>query len=737
LRTPLIRSISELASRTASTSTHGVLKTFGGGLVDCGCQRPGRKPVTRFPLSLAAALAAAVGVTAARQAAQAPPQQPPAEQTPRAAQPTFRSEANYIRVDAFVTRDGVPIEDLTRDDFEVLEDGVPQKIDAFEHVRIAPAGPQATRIEPNSQQLANQMAADPRARVFVVFLDIDHVPVEGSYRLKTAVATMLSRMLGQDDFIGMLTSRHSPSDLILARKTGFLEEQLEKYWYWGRKDTVHLDADEELYMGCYERYVGGEEVIAEMIQRRREKLALDALQDLVVHLRGLREERKAVLMVSAGWRLFRENQGLMRALVLKGDPNQTPRAPAPPSIGIGPGGRIMSGSNPELGGTRERCEQHRQELAHFDGWQTFLDLTQDANRGNVSFYPIDPRGLVVFDTPMSERRLPGLVADAAMLRTRQNALRSLADETDGLAVVNSNNLEAGLQRITADLTSYYLLGYYAPPTALDGKYHRITVRVTRPGARVRARSGYRAATREEITRGTTATPAPAPANNAASDALNRLALIRPDQTLFLHATHLPGGPLWVAGEIPSSVARTATWARGARVSVMALDASGNTVGVARREIKPGERDFLLSVPVDSTSVAPATVQVRAEPSGEGSPVGVEVSPRPGEPLLFRRSGPTPPKAAADFRYYRTEELVYRWPLARGETIGTARVLDRNAAPMPVPSAPSEQTVEGAGGTWMVGSVALAPLTNGDYLLELTKKGGSGPLTVLVPFRILR
>ena len=46
-------------------------------------------------------------------------------------------------------------------------------------------------------------------------------------------------------------------------------------------------------------------IAAEMIGRRRERLALDAIEDLIVHLRGIREERKAVLTVSEGWEMLR------------------------------------------------------------------------------------------------------------------------------------------------------------------------------------------------------------------------------------------------------------------------------------------------------------------------------------------------------------------------------------------------------------------------------------------------
>jgi hypothetical protein len=67
------------------------------------------------------------------------------DQPPR---PAFHTEANYVRVDVYPTHDGAPIADLRQEDFEILEDRVPQKIDQFEHVVIRGGGPQETRREP-------------------------------------------------------------------------------------------------------------------------------------------------------------------------------------------------------------------------------------------------------------------------------------------------------------------------------------------------------------------------------------------------------------------------------------------------------------------------------------------------------------------------------------------------------------------------------------------------------------
>jgi VWFA-related protein len=683
-------------------------------------------------------IAVAVAVSLAAQSSPPVQQSQPAPKT-AAGQPVFRTEANYIRVDAFVTRDGAPVPDLTAADFEVLEDGAPQKVDTFEFVRIQPAGPQVTRIEPSSQQAANQMAADPRARVFVLFLDVDHVPIEGSHRVRVELTRMIDRMVSPDDFIGIITSRHSPTELILGRKTALIAEQLEKYWYWGNRDTSSYSEDEHAYLTCFSGFEGGEAVAYEMIDRRREKLTLDALSDLVVYLRGIREERKAVLALTAGWGLYRENPSLARPLYIKGIPRdqQKPRMPNPPPIGVGPGGKPILGDDPRYVQPETLCERHRWELAHTDNWQDFQAMLRDANRSNVSFYPIDPRGLVVFDSPIGPRRPPSVTADREMLRLRQDHMRWMADETDGLTVMDQNNLEPGLRRIADDLSMYYLLGYYSSNPELDGKYRKITVRVKRPGLKVRHRRGYRAATREEVTAAEKAVEeaeASAPAvSDAVTRALGRLALLRPEAALFVHATQGVDGRLWVSGELSRAAAKAPGWAQGGRVSLMALDASGNTVGMMRKELPSGTRDFMSQLPLDAGGAAITRVMVRAEPK-DGAPVGVEVEPAAGEPLLFRQmTAAGEPGPAADFRFYRTETLIFRWPVAAGDRPESARVLDRAGKPMPLQTTPSIDRT----GPWMTGSIRLAPLVEGDYVLELVRSGDGGSVRTVVPFRVVR
>ena len=92
-----------------------------------------------------------------------------------------------------------------------------------------------------------------------------------------------------------------------------------------------------------------------------------------------------------------------------------------------------------------------------------------------------------------------LTKNQQMLDTTMDTLRILADETDGRAILNSNDLDRGLRQIVRDSSAYYLLGYTSAVTT-DGKFHKINVRVKRPGLQVRARPGYLAMSAVEAER---------------------------------------------------------------------------------------------------------------------------------------------------------------------------------------------------------------------------------------------
>ena len=168
------------------------------------------------------------------------------------APPRFKTQANFVRVDVYPTADGRPVYDLGKEDFEILEDGARQLVETFEYVQVRAAGPQAGRIEPGSVQAGEQMAANPRNRVFVIFLDVPHVRIESAHAINEPLIRLVDRMLGPDDLVAVMTPSMSVSELTLGRKTEVLARGLRENWPWGQKQRlVPMDDWENRIESCY------------------------------------------------------------------------------------------------------------------------------------------------------------------------------------------------------------------------------------------------------------------------------------------------------------------------------------------------------------------------------------------------------------------------------------------------------------------------------------------------------
>ena len=143
--------------------------------------------------------------------------------------PTFRTGAHFVAVDAYPTQDGKAITGLTINDFELLEDGKPQVIDRVEFIEHPEWTPLADRRDPNSQRDGFEMAADPKYRVFVLYLDAWHVDFAGGHRVALPIIDLLNRMMGPQDLFGVMTPYLYIKDLLLGQSTLSIQEQLEKY----------------------------------------------------------------------------------------------------------------------------------------------------------------------------------------------------------------------------------------------------------------------------------------------------------------------------------------------------------------------------------------------------------------------------------------------------------------------------------------------------------------------------
>ena len=653
-----------------------------------------------------------------------------------AQQPIFRGGTNVVRVNLYATRDGGTVDNLKATEVEVFEDGVKQTLESFERVVVRPPVSQELRAEPNSVAESRQMAADPRARIFVIFLDTYHTGFGNAARLRGAMQQFIDRVVGQDDLVGLMTPEMAASDVTLGRRTTVISRLLDVN-NWGRRGRLtDNDPIEDMYDACYALEVPP--IAPEMKARRREMLSLDALDDLVIHLGGLRDERKAVLAVSEGWLQYGRNPALAR--LLQRDQN---RIPAPPGIIDRGTSRANGGVND--GVDRDRCNADRMALAQLDNTDRLQRTAERANRVNVTFYPVGAQGLAVFDADIGPEPPPPPAQDAANLRNRQNGLRLLADMTDGVAIVNTNNVAPLLKRVVDDMSSYYLMSYASTNSKLDGRFRSINVRLSRPGVQTRFRRGYRALTVNEIPTtitGTGAAPAATPSQSAMLAALNAMAFNpRAELRLRTSAQTMPGtagqGTFWLVGTLDDTTRRGPEWGKGATADVTVRAGDGRTVLTGSVPFG-ADGGFAVQVP-EAGGLAPGDYAVRVRARGASGATIDETSrvviaaepPAIGEAVVWRRRPSTGPSffRSADPRAARTDRLRFESATtASGEP--SAALLDREGKPMAIPL---QATARDEGGVhWLVVEATLSPLAPGDYAVEIK----AGAATRTTAFRVV-
>lgn len=644
-------------------------------------------------------VAATLALAGTRMAAHQDPQRPP-----------FRSLTNVVRVDAYpTTRDGKIIEGLTADDFEVLEDGVVQKIASFEFVRFPQSNPVEERRDPNSQREGFDLASDPSYRVFVIYLDNLHVDFKGSHHMRAPLINFLNRVLGPKDLFGVITAAHSVNDLMLGQKTDFIEEQLTKHWDWGRGARV-LEDDQDLILSACG--------LEQLVQRRRVNEVFNDLEGLMVKLASVREERKNIVLVSDGW-----------ALPPRIDPGLSTGKPMLPRTGVTDAGKITLGPTRRGEISTRMCEELRNELSGIDFQQRLRDLLQTAKESNVTFYTVRPSGLAA----------PASAAGIDYDRTQIDSLRVLASNTDGIAVVNTNDLTSGTTKIADDLAAVYYLGYTPSNSKPDGRLRQITVRLKSSGSKVRARREYRAPSASDIeamraASAAAATPAPPP--SAAETALAELKRLRPAAVVHTRGAVL-GNELVVTTELTAPEIEAGRWKQGADVQVI-VSAGSDVLTTASARIEPGQRAVTVRVPInDAPGPFGTTIRLRSSVEGTAQD-GVTVARSAdafGTPLVFRLATPSTPRAAASVQFRRTERMQVRWPVASGIASLEARVLGRDGVPLELKPAVTERQEAGIG--FVVADLNLAPLTAGEYIVEVKGTRGGETAAGYLAFRVSR
>ncbi len=413
---------------------------------------------------------------------------PGAAQEPPAGDPpgqVFRSAVDFVRVDAYPRRHGRIVEGLSAADFTIFEDGQPQAVDSFEFVRHA-ADPGYKRLDPRNREEAERWVADPRRRLFIIYLDLYHITRASSHQIRGPLMQVLAEAIGPSDIVAVMTPETLTGDLAFAQTLNTLSAEIERYWEFGLLDAPMgpRNPAEARLAECGNSVDGFDR----LIERFREDVLFTSLEALIAYTGALRADRTNVILLSEGWRNVRGGVDIRNLNDLPGRSQIQIRQQAgrPPGSGgprVDPFGRPTG----DIAVARpSSCTEQllRLEVDHED---RFRRLFQVANANNVSFHPIDVGGLRT-SVAAAASRSPGPVRSPG----NQQMLQELAENTDGVATVNVNDVGLGLRRVIDHTSAYYLLGYSSTNTATDGRYRRIEVRVSQRGVGVTARRGYTA-----------------------------------------------------------------------------------------------------------------------------------------------------------------------------------------------------------------------------------------------------
>jgi VWFA-related protein len=394
-----------------------------------------------------------------------------------------RTEAVVVDV-TVVDRKGRPVTTLTQSDFEVLEDGIPQTILTFERQAPSPKitkeeaaasvglGPTRTtvarmqgasftaiafdRLSPEGRMLAYRAAkrfvqnkqADEFAGVFIVDQALRTLapyttdPVKLSEAVEQAASTATTQLAHE---------RTMAEKLTVTPETPFVASAEDQGRFAGQEPGTDPLAriTDPMERAVAQMILRMENSYRDMLYEMQGHAAVDSLLALIDSMSRV-PGRKAVIYFCEGL-------------------------------------TIPSSVEPR-----------------------FRSIIHTANRSNVTVYTVDAAGLRVQsnqaltsmaitqygaqgvgDVPHGDHFLQELEDNERTLKQDPAvSLGILAEQTGGILINNTNDLESGISRINDDRRNYYLLSYSSTNPTLDGKFHRIAVKVNKPGMYVRNRTGY-------------------------------------------------------------------------------------------------------------------------------------------------------------------------------------------------------------------------------------------------------
>ncbi len=390
-----------------------------------------------------------------------PAQQP---QTPQTQPGTiFRATANNVTTNV-LARDarGQFVPDLRADEFQVYEDGVLQQVSVFLPVIGGrPMGSVATAAPPPASSgglILPRTIPPPDAsgRIFIVFIDDLHLQAGMTPKTKELLKQIRDTLVKDSDLVGFVSSGYSSiaSDIQYDYQHKRFDEAIKKTMGGGQTTDEIIKAPDGQDGPSGTRYLA--------------HVAFGTAHDILKQAEKITNRRKSFLYVSSGYDFnpFKDSrlkyQQDQYGIPDKSDPNS------------------QISQSTDAHNYNDPFSKQGQQFAEADLVAELADLIRSANRANVTFYTIDPRGLMSMmdiDQSLTWEEWNDNVRETV------TSLQVLGEQTGGFCICQSNKFKEGFARIDAETSDYYLLGYNSSnPDPLKYVRH-IEIKITRPGVK--------------------------------------------------------------------------------------------------------------------------------------------------------------------------------------------------------------------------------------------------------------
>jgi VWFA-related protein len=388
--------------------------------------------------------------------------------------PTLHVTTRLVQVNVLAhDHHGEPVGDLTKDDFEIKDQGRLQKISLFSVEAIAGknGGPTAPKPEvmPRNQvsNRVDRMSNVPTSATVILY-DIANTKIRDQMYAHQQMLKFL-RQIRPEDRIALYELTQSGFKVIhdFTNNAKSLVAALAstRPGYQSQVESTNPDAsntgNDDLDALMDESNIG----MANFFQRNLIINTCLAMKTLANHLAGV-PGRKNVIWVSGGF---------------------------PISIGFGDPQDLYDPGGAAKGVSHSGAMGIDSEL--FGGY--IQEASEAMNTANVAVYPVDARGLLglpMADASKNFKINPSkpqqMIAMNTVDQRNMDTMRYIADLTGGKAFVNTNDINGAIRKAIDDSELTYTLGYYVSDDNWDDKYHHIKVSCKRSGISLRTKKGY-------------------------------------------------------------------------------------------------------------------------------------------------------------------------------------------------------------------------------------------------------